>query len=234
MPFHSVAFAKEYSTKYEGYKIPLKELKYKTFWLQINNVDEQKLGKINLNNLNSITFDSGERYYHERAEEIKFYNLKFTKTLHWPYYLILGVLFLTLFYWWFIDKRNEERLAVSLKYVAKKEIKGNKAQTVLQFIAENYMSPIITIAMICEQLAISEDKINEELKKETTLTFKPFLNQLRIEEAKRLLSETDSRVSNIAKAVGYDNVTHFNRVFKQEVQCSPSEFRKKHKKPLFE
>jgi len=49
-------------------------------------------------------------------------------------------------------------------------------------------------------------------------------------ESKRLLLETDLPIGEITYRVGFNNQTHFNRVFKAEMQISPSEYRSKNKK----
>lgn len=53
-----------------------------------------------------------------------------------------------------------------------------------------------------------------------------FMNALRIEEAARLLSETDSSVSEIAEQVGYASEFAFSRAFKRQRGVAPSIFRK--------
>ncbi|WP_194973007.1 AraC family transcriptional regulator [Aquiflexum lacus] len=56
-------------------------------------------------------------------------------------------------------------------------------------------------------------------------TFITYLNKLRIEHAARWLIGTDKDVSEIAYEVGFQNVTHFNRVFKKEKKTNPQSFR---------
>ncbi len=46
-----------------------------------------------------------------------------------------------------------------------------------------------------------------------------------MEEAKRLLKETNQQISSIAFMVGYNNVQHFNRVFKEYTGIPPTLFR---------
>jgi AraC-like DNA-binding protein/ligand-binding sensor protein len=64
-------------------------------------------------------------------------------------------------------------------------------------------------------------------KKATGLNFTDYLSRIRIEKAKNLLLNPNLRVSEIAYAVGFQSLTHFNRVFKRIVGQSPKEFRKK-------
>jgi AraC-like DNA-binding protein len=98
-------------------------------------------------------------------------------------------------------------------------------QTVLAGIQQNFKNPELTVSDIQKETGIHERKISVILKKHTQLTFKQYVNQLRIEHAKKLLVETTLSVSDIAYECGYNNVSHFNRVFKSEEACSPQEYR---------
>jgi AraC-like DNA-binding protein len=77
-----------------------------------------------------------------------------------------------------------------------------------------------------KEIGISETKLSAILKENTDMSFKRYLNHIRTEEAKRLLRETDRQVMDIAYKVGYGNISHFNRVFKEAENCSPNEYRK--------
>jgi AraC-like DNA-binding protein/ligand-binding sensor protein len=63
-------------------------------------------------------------------------------------------------------------------------------------------------------------------KKATGLTFTAYLGRVRIERAKTLLLNPNRRVSEIAYDVGFQSLTHFNRVFRQVTGQSPSKFRR--------
>ncbi len=62
-------------------------------------------------------------------------------------------------------------------------------------------------------------------KKATGLNFTEYLSRVRIEKAKNLLLNPNLRVSEIAFEVGFQSLTHFNRVFKHVVGQSPTEYR---------
>jgi AraC-like DNA-binding protein len=53
-----------------------------------------------------------------------------------------------------------------------------------------------------------------------------FLNEVRIDQARRLLIESDEPIGTIALAVGFGNLSHFNRQFRKKVGHSPREYRK--------
>jgi YesN/AraC family two-component response regulator len=62
-------------------------------------------------------------------------------------------------------------------------------------------------------------------KKATGLNFTDYLSRIRIERAKNLLLNPNLRVSEIAFEVGFQSLTHFNRVFKHTVGLSPTRYR---------
>jgi AraC-like DNA-binding protein len=62
-------------------------------------------------------------------------------------------------------------------------------------------------------------------KKATGLNFTDYLSRIRIERARNLLLNPNLRVSEIAFEVGFQSLTHFNRVFKHTVGQSPTQYR---------
>ena len=56
---------------------------------------------------------------------------------------------------------------------------------------------------------------------------KQYFQKLRIDEAKRLLESTGLSVDDITEKVGYLDVSSFRRLFKREVELSPTEYRKR-------
>jgi AraC-like DNA-binding protein/ligand-binding sensor protein len=62
-------------------------------------------------------------------------------------------------------------------------------------------------------------------KKVTGLNFTDYLSRVRIEKSKNLLLNPNLRVSEIAFEVGFQSLTHFNRVFKRILGQSPTDYR---------
>jgi len=62
-------------------------------------------------------------------------------------------------------------------------------------------------------------------RKVTGTTFTEFVSRTRIEKAKNLLLNPNLRISEIAYEVGFQSLTHFNRVFKKVIGESPTEYR---------
>jgi AraC-like DNA-binding protein/ligand-binding sensor protein len=62
-------------------------------------------------------------------------------------------------------------------------------------------------------------------KRVTGINFTDYLSRVRIEKSKNLLLNPNLRVSEIAFEVGFQSLTHFNRVFKKILGQSPTEYR---------
>lgn len=102
-----------------------------------------------------------------------------------------------------------------------------EVEAITDFIGKNYSSQELRIDTVAEATFMHPDRVASTIKNEYNQSFKQYLNSIRLTEAKRLLMETDRQVSEIARSVGYSNVSHFNRVFKGEIHCTPREFRLK-------
>lgn len=72
----------------------------------------------------------------------------------------------------------------------------------------------------------NEAYLGRLFRKECGVSFKAYLNIRRINKAKELLL-SDMSVTEASTSVGYNNVTYFNRIFKQYVGCTPTEYKDK-------
>lgn len=94
-----------------------------------------------------------------------------------------------------------------------------------EYIGSNYQNPALSVEMISRERGIGLPRISTLLQQKHRMNFKQYLNDVRIKEAKRLLHETDRTIAEIAFAVGYNSIPHFNRVFRQHTDKTPTEFR---------
>ena len=58
------------------------------------------------------------------------------------------------------------------------------------------------------------------------MTFQEAVRKERMKKARTLLRETDQTVETVAAEVGYENVEHFNRLFKKNYGLTPVQYRK--------
>ncbi len=89
----------------------------------------------------------------------------------------------------------------------------------------NHHSESITLTTISGHLNVSTFYFCKQFKKHVGMNFTDYLTRLRIEHTKRLLREPKQQISEIAFAVGFHSLPHFNRSFKRVTGQTPTEFR---------
>jgi AraC-like DNA-binding protein/ligand-binding sensor protein len=97
------------------------------------------------------------------------------------------------------------------------------------YIGGHYGDPV-GLDEIARTMHVSTFYFCKMFKKATGLTFTDYLGRIRVEKAKNLLLNPHLRVSEIAYTVGFQSLTHFNRVFRKLAGESPTDFREKLKK----
>jgi AraC-like DNA-binding protein/ligand-binding sensor protein len=94
-----------------------------------------------------------------------------------------------------------------------------------QFIARN-QDGAICLATVAKAVNTSTFYFCKLFKRATGLTFTDYVARVRIEKAKTLLLDPNQRVSEVAYDVGFQSLTHFNRVFRKIVGRSPTSYRR--------
>lgn len=84
----------------------------------------------------------------------------------------------------------------------------------------------ISLEKVAQYFHFSPSYLTRILKKETGLCYSEYVNKLRLDEAKVLLRDSSLDINKISDLVGYNKVSHFNRVFKKEIGTNPSKYRK--------
>ncbi|MGA2544019.1 MAG: helix-turn-helix domain-containing protein [Verrucomicrobiota bacterium] len=93
-----------------------------------------------------------------------------------------------------------------------------------QFIHENQAEDL-SLGQVAKAVNTSIFYFCKMFKKSTGLNFTDYVSRIRVEKAKNLLLNRNLRVSEIAYEVGFQSLTHFNRVFKKIMGQSPTEYR---------
>jgi AraC-like DNA-binding protein len=124
------------------------------------------------------------------------------------------------------EKVKKDQPLIAYKKLSIEPQKDKEKSSLLRYMATEYANPELSLEMAATNLGINRTKINDILKEELSLTFSTFLNKLRLTEAARLLLENhDANISEIAYSVGYNNVSYFSKLFKQEYNCAPKTFK---------
>lgn len=106
-----------------------------------------------------------------------------------------------------LDSRAEERLA-----------------RVYTFLMRSFRDPL-TLAQIARVAAMNREAFSRYFKRATGRNVSAFLNELRIDDAGRLLRETSRRVADIATEAGFATLSNFNRRFRERTGVTPRDYR---------
>jgi AraC-like DNA-binding protein len=103
---------------------------------------------------------------------------------------------------------------------------GRRMSAVLEF-TMNHFQKEITLDTISQEAAMTKNAFCKYFKKRTNKTYVTFLNELRIEEASKLLkAEKELSITQIAESCGFQNISNFNRKFRHIKGKTPRDFRK--------
>lgn len=115
-------------------------------------------------------------------------------------------------------------LSALLHKIASRIASGNTlTRKILYYIREHYREEI-SVQTASEHLGISSVHLGRLMQKELSVHFTEYVNQLRIEQAKKLLAQGGMKVYEIAEYVGYSSTEYFSRVFKKMTGVSPKEY----------
>lgn len=99
-------------------------------------------------------------------------------------------------------------------------------QKIISYIDKHYAEPI-SAESLAEEVYFASNTIRIMLKKKTGSTVHEYLTKVRMEKATELLKQRDKKIKDIAKDVGYDNVSHFCMRFSKDYGMSPLAYRRK-------
>lgn len=95
---------------------------------------------------------------------------------------------------------------------------------IITFIQINYGD--VTLESLSEYFHLSKPYLSKYIKEKAGMTFQDAVKEERMKKARMLLKETGQTVETIAAEVGYENVEHFNRLFKKTYGITPIQYRK--------
>jgi len=96
---------------------------------------------------------------------------------------------------------------------------------IIRYLEEHYTEPI-TLQAVADYAGYSTAYLSRYFKKATGVCLFAYINKIRIRKGCKLLKHTDKTILEIALAIGYNNVSFFNRCFKRFMNMSPVEYRK--------
>lgn len=115
-----------------------------------------------------------------------------------------------------------ERMVKEIK--EKNDTTISKSDEIIQYINKYYCQDL-SLTDIAEQFHLTEPYVSKLIKESLGMSFKPYLNQLRVEKAKQLLTTQTLTIQIVAEKVGFKSTNSFIRVFKQFEGVTPGNYR---------
>jgi YesN/AraC family two-component response regulator len=103
--------------------------------------------------------------------------------------------------------------------------KHEKISEIVKYINTHYKE-VITISSLSKQFFISPHYLSRIFKKTTGFTIIEYINNIRVKNAQKLLTDYGEKVIQVLEETGFGSIANFNRVFKAITGCSPVSYRK--------
>lgn len=103
------------------------------------------------------------------------------------------------------------------------ECKDERLVEIMNYIQANYTN--VTLEGLSEKFYLSKPYLSKYIKEKSGATFGEIVKEIRMKKACSLLKNSNMTVENISISVGYQNVEHFNRMFKKIYEMTPIQYR---------
>lgn len=120
-----------------------------------------------------------------------------------------------------------ELLILTMRKIGRKEHAPEKSaeiQKMLEYIHVHYREKQ-ELSAFAQELGYSVSYLSAKFSREVGVGYAEYLQSIRLEQACRLLETTRMPIARVAGAVGYENIKHFNEIFKRKFNLTPREFR---------
>lgn len=102
-----------------------------------------------------------------------------------------------------------------------------KVNQAVAYIKENYANPELSLDEVAKAIQLSSSYLGNSLKRYKQISYINLLNQIRIEQAKKYLTNPDIKSYEVAYLAGYNSSQYFSSCFKKNTGLTPGEYREK-------
>lgn len=128
--------------------------------------------------------------------------------------------------------RLTEILILTLRTLVQPQSSRPESEVViklLRYVDASYKEKL-TLKDFCDRQHYSLSYVSRRFKQETGMTFREYLQKVRVEKCCELLAGSDMTVGEAAEAVGYEDMQFFHEVFRKYLHMTPAEYRRVGKK----
>lgn len=95
------------------------------------------------------------------------------------------------------------------------------------YVQKNFSNSSLSRSMIADHLSVNASYLSDVFKSETKIGLSEYITQIRIQNAKQLLSDNSISIQEVAKEVGCNSLQYFYQLFKKETGITPAEYQKR-------
>ncbi|MDG5816337.1 AraC family transcriptional regulator [Chitinispirillales bacterium ANBcel5] len=222
------------SNSQHTFRLPLSSFSTPQWWYSLYRREPNEFPKEKFSCIASLVIQSGtstpvDKNLSMNIESIRFEKNLASRAISFLLFLIIYGVGGFVIYSVFVRKKKKtpQKLIVTYEPLKVQSYTDEETKRIVSFIARSFNNPNLDAVNIAREVGISPNKISSVLRKSMSCSLKQYLNSIRITEAKRLLRSTDRQIAEISRKVGYNNVAHFNRMFKITEGVTPNQYRKK-------
>jgi len=212
------------------YHYKLQDFATPAWWFSHYKVDDFTLPKTDWSQFTHLTISNFEDLPTDTKLQIVLKRLRFTddfgsklkNAVIFGIFVFAVILIILLFL-------NKRKIADTARRVPTANTKYSEedAEKLFDYIEKNLSNPLLSLDLIAKETGLNKFVVNEILKDKKDTQYKNYIDNLRIDEAKRLLTETEHQISVIAEQCGYCYSNSFSRIFGKYCGMTPNEYRKK-------
>lgn len=116
-----------------------------------------------------------------------------------------------------------------VKIMSNKRGKNNYSTVInqaLEFIASNILDPELSSSIVAKKVNLSNSWLSTKFKEEAGTGISDYMNEMRIEQAKKLFDTQEYMIYEVAEKVGFTSSQYFSKIFKQYTGMTPNEYRR--------
>jgi AraC-like DNA-binding protein len=217
----------EICSEQKRFNLKTKEFYTPDWWFDKYNLSPASTGKPKLNQIYRLAIVTGLTPRQNQEQSIQINSIIFycDNTLVVSIMAIIQLVTVGITFLFYYIKTKPKKKLITISYNALPSKRIEKTQiNFLDYIHENYHNSDLNLNIISKKTGVHIRKIAESISSQFNCNVKTYINQIRINEAKRLLNESTFNRSEIAYRVGFSSPSNFNRVFKNLTGISPSEY----------
>lgn len=211
------------------FKLRMSDFRAPDWWFDKYNIPPTSMTRPDFKHLLGISIATGLAPQLNQLQSFKVYSITFYNDYVTVFgamlciqLLVISILFAI---YYFRNRPQKEVKPLTVNYIPVAiPVSNEPDKGFMDYINNNFHDADLNLDFISKQTGYSKRIISEHISSQFQCNVKTYINQIRINEALRLLKETNLNISEIAYKVGFSSPSNFNRVFKNLTGKTPSIF----------